>query len=137
MDEIRPYLFIVCGIISLIYVFKLKDSGDIKSCIVTGIVCLALGYFTWPESEEVEPSYYNPTMQNYYPSASISFTGNKYDDNDYNRKQAEKYEDQADDYMDEANKAYENGNISLGRMYEGKARTALGQANDHRRRIKN
>lgn len=72
MDEIRPYLFIVCGIISLIYVFKLKDSGDIKSCIVTGIVCLALGYFTWPESEEEESEYY-PTMQSYYQPSFGSY----------------------------------------------------------------
>lgn len=132
MDEIRPYLFIVCGIISLIYVFKLKDSGDIKSCIVTGIVCLALGYFTWPESEEDKPEY-----QSYYPSTSISFTGNKYDDDDYNRKQVEMYEERVDNCLKEASRAYAKGDKRLGDEYIRKGETAKGQANDHRRRIKN
>jgi hypothetical protein len=136
MDEIRPYLFIVCGIISLIYVFKLKDSGDIKSCIVTGIVCLALGYFTWPESEEEESEYY-PTMQSYYPSTSISFTGNKYDDGNYNRKQVEKYEEEVEYCLKEASRAYAKGDRRLGDEYMRKAETAKGKANDHRWRIKN
>lgn len=77
MEAIYPYLFTVCGIISLIYVFSLKDSGDIKSCIVTGIVCLALGYFTWSESEEDEAEYYSTMQYNYQPS-SISFTGESF-----------------------------------------------------------
>lgn len=136
MDEIRPYLFIVCGIISLIYVFKLKDSGDIKSCIVTGIVCLALGYFTWPESEEEESEYY-PTMRSYYPSTSISFTGNKYDDGNYNRKQVEKYEEEVEYCLKEASRAYAKGDRRLGDEYMRKAETAKGKANDHRWRIKN
>ncbi len=136
MEAIYPYLLIVCGIISLIYVFSLKDSSDIKSCIVTGVVCLAIGYFTLPESEEDEPEYY-PTMQNYYPSTTISFTGSKYDDDDYNRKQMEKYEEEVEYCLKEANRAYAKGDKRLGDKYIRRAETAKGKANDHRWRIKN
>lgn len=62
--------------------------------------------------------------------------GDKYTDDNYNRKQADRLLEQEGSYRKDAQKALNNGDAAAAKKYIAKAETCHSQAMDHIRRIK-
>lgn len=144
-------MFWIVAIGILIVVVSLKDEDDVDESememVIPNIPQTTFNYETCPICGgtglhyDMESSCYRclgagvVVVEN--KSRNIPFRGNKVDDDDYNRKQAEKYRKEAEYYYREAEKAYAKGDIALGNRYKGKAETAERLANEHLWRIRN